>query len=295
MRIPFLALTCLAAASAHAQRAAYLMPESFLVEPGSPAVVHLAEGRAGQGLGRVDWPAGRVPWLFVRGGSGHWNFHDAAPADGPGLELAVPPVGAVMIGLDLDPEVVEFGRAELEAFLDRFVADAPELPAGDGPVRVRLVRSATTLLRIADGVTEGEYSPVAVAKTGQLAELRPYMDPTIVHVGGDLSLRLYAGSSSIVGGRLLATPSRPGGDGDDGRQERAGDGPVLEAVAQTVGLASFTITEPGVWRAEFYHAVSPPQPGPHARPEAVGDGEQVGLVLYSGSLTFRVPDRENRP
>ncbi len=229
--------------------------------------VEISVGSAGAGAGRAasGWPESEIKWIFERA-DGTQRNHDTLSAAGVAKDRASIPLrqtGVTMVGLDFKPRDVTLDEAQLGDLLKRF-PEAPGEDNRDGSAakigrRVRHESSATALIRSVDS---DEPSAIATSKSGQRAEIRPFMDPTLLKIGGDLPLKVYADGDKAVGARVRIVPPR---------------GDAIEQVSNPSGMVTIAIDASGVWRLEMEQLV-------RAKHEPATD-----WVFYTSSLTFEVP------
>lgn len=246
----------------------FLTPNRFVVTQGEAVAVRLAVGDAPTAR-PAAWPTEGVAWLFVRGGPTQTNRHDVRadrPQDGA-VAVKIEHPGVTLIGADQRPVVLNLVGEEWRAFLRTHVAElsgaaAARLPDGPQTVRVRQVGSTKTLVRAARADGQVNSSPIATSKSGQAVEIRPLFDPTAIRLGSDLPMRLYVDGGNCVGAH--------------GRATHVPTGRSATFVADAVGSAFFRVTDSGLWRVEFHHAVP-----------LAGDAD-ADWALYSATLTFEV-------
>jgi len=252
-------------ATALAQNALFVMPDQFSLAEGATARVRALAGQPAAAAPR-PWP--EVRWLFSRSPGVQENLEDTKAAPGEDF-LGVPTgrAGVTVIGLDLPPTTLALSSEEWSAFVAEHVLTVPEARsvAGDGRgVRIRQIASAKTLIRIRADDGPGVSSAEAMSKAGLKAEIRPGADPTRLRVGSDLPLVVYADNIKRKA-RVTATA-------------------LSGEAAQTVdigagGMAVIRITHTGIWRIAFHFLESAPPGEP-----------QADYVVYSGTLTFEVPE-----
>jgi hypothetical protein len=271
MRIPSAlaptVIALLAGAAASAQEAVFLSPQSFVI-PGGQARVQLLSGQPAAAAA-TPWTADRTKWLFSRSAGAQDNLHDVAPAAADDF-LAIPAgkSGVTVIGLDLAPQVLEFTADEWQKRASAMrPAGAPlENRSESGKrVRVRHLASAKALLRAGAAQGPDAASAEAMSKTGQAAEIRPLFDPTVLRVGADLPLAVYADNIKRKDIRVAAASVQ--------------GGTVEEIEIGSGGLANLTLTHPGIWRIAF-QVIEP-------APKVDSD---VDWIVYSGTLTFEVQE-----
>ena len=252
--------------------AVYLKPAGFYITAGRPVQVRASQG-SGIQVRSVPWPTDQINWLFIRATNSQENREDVGPRDAGSdfIEITVNKPGVALVGLDAKPDLQSWSAAELDPFLKRnltteayqeFTARAKEKSVW----KIRRVQYAKTLVRIADADAQSPApSSVAMSKTGQIAELRAMIDPTLALVGGDLPLRTYVDCDALGGVKVLAAC--------------VATGKTQEALCDKAGFANIRIDSTGEWRVEF-HAWRPP-------PDESCDG-----ALYSATLTFEVTRTE---
>ncbi len=242
----------------------FLSPSAYRIDANQPLRVSLAQGAA-ENATPVAWPRQSAGWLFARGGGIQRNLHGVETVDSEGLlvELRDARPGALVLGYDPQPRVVEIAPGDLDAWAaDHTLA----MPAGIRPLkpsarlRVRRVESARTVVRVGEVETETAGASYATSKTGQAVEIRPLFDPTRLRPGGELAVRAYVGGSGLGGVNIRAT--------------NVTSGSTQDVQADRSGIAAIRIDGQGVWRLEF-HAATPAAEG--------GD-----VTLYSGTLSFEV-------
>lgn len=231
-----------------------LRVSDYSIAMGDTAVLSI-ETRPTRGAKSLAWPESPA-WFFVRlAGTQHNRSAEDETPRGTPPALAPDSPGVAMVGVDLSESEELWSAAELLPF-----ADSPPPSA-----RVRVLRSLTALVRVLreDGAAVQDHT--ATSKSGQQAEIRPLMDPTTIPPGGDLPVRVYTLGAGAGGARLVASHLESG--------ER------LEFAADSKGIASFTITQPGVWAIESI-CVEPPR-------EPAGD-----WTAAIATLSFEVPAEE---
>jgi hypothetical protein len=265
---PWLAPLLIAAAAgpvlADPLGASFLVPSRYTTAQTEAITVRFGSG-AGFDTTPDPWPSDRVEWMLVRGGPTQENRHDVRPAkaadDFVTVEIAHP--GVTLIGVDQKPDVIDVTGAELKAFaaahLGETAARARIARLGDDQkVRVRRVASAKTLIRVADGAITRP-SATALGKTGQVVELRPLIDPTVVAPGTDLPLWVYVGGVKRPGVKVEAT--------------HVASGKQVSFETGRGGAGHVRIPAAGVWRVAAYFI------------EPAGDAAAT-WVLRSATLTF---------
>lgn len=272
LRIRLTRLVSLLAAAAPAlaapPAASFLTPSQYTVQPGAAPTLRFDTGAA-KTAQPAAWPTGEVGWLFIRGGKTQENQHDVRSRTSRDnfIPLEIRHAGVTLVGADLRPAEFATTGAELRTFVEQNIAASPAtekaqtLPA-DQTLRVRQFASAKTLIRAPDPSGKLLPSAIATSKTGQAVEIRPNFDPTAATVGGDLPLSVYVGGDKLAGAKVQAT--------------NVSTGQTASYIADNGGTGHFRITDPGVWRVEFHHAI-PIQNDPAA-----------DWVIYSATLTFEV-------
>lgn len=252
-----------------AQTSLFLEPSTFTGRVGEEVIVGLIGQAADAAPEPVAWPA-RVAWLFLRAGGSQDNRYEIAPIGGGAesrVALTMPAVGCAMIGVDFTPEIIVLTGEQFAAALAARTRIAPDdaLRARE-QVRVRHIRSAKALIRVAPAGGEPESfvdASTAVSKSGQVVEIRPFNDPTLIPPGGDLPMRMYVGGDALGHPRVRGTHAASGASSEP-------------APATTPGLP---ISEAGPWRVEFHHAAP-----------LTGDPE-ADWVFYTATLTFSAPEK----
>ncbi len=243
---------------------AYLEARTYALAKGEPLTLTWKTGE-----GALAWPEGLLRHVLVRTLGEQTNADSIPASDGVMADVPSESTGVVMAGVMLAPATVRPDGNDLA-----------RLEAASAPVRagtnVTLVRCAKVLARLDDEQTRGRRSPIATSKTGQPAEIRPLMDPTVAAVGSDVPLRVYAGLSARGGAALRARLVK--GAGEDAA---AGDSDQT-LVADGSGIAIFHVTRPGVWVIE-YETVMEVQPVVHE------PGEAGVMTWYQVTLSFEVP------
>jgi hypothetical protein len=264
--LPLLAAAAPALAAPPA--ASFLTPSQYAAARGATLTLRFDAGAA-KTAQPVAWPTGEVGWFFIRGGKTQENQHDVRPRTSRDnfIPLDIRHAGVTLVGADLRPAEFATTGAELRAFIEQNVAASPavekaqDLPA-DQPLRVRQFASVKTLVRAQEPGGKLTPSAIATSKSGQAVEIRPNFDPTAATVDSDLPLSVYVGGDKLPGAKVQAT--------------NVGTGKTVAYLANNGGAGYFHITDPGVWRVEFHHAV-PVQNDPAA-----------DWVIYSATLTFEV-------
>lgn len=226
----------------------------------------ISVGVAGTVAGRaaINWPEREIKWVFERA-DGTQRNQDTLPAAGTAKDhasITLRQEGVTMIGLDFKPRDVTLNEAQLGELLKRFPdvsADRKSDAAAKPGTRVRHESSATALIRSVDS---NEPSAIATSKSGQRAEIRPFLDPTLMKIGGDLPLKVYADGDKAAGARVRIVP--PQGD-------------PIEQLSNPSGMVTIAIGASGVWRVEMEQLIL-------AKHEP-----EVDWVFYTSSLTFEVP------
>lgn len=237
--------------------ATYLMPERFVAVPGAPVVVHLQKGTALAPGQPMPWTPDHVSWFFVRTTLTQENVapDELVRVGESGVRVVVAEADAAVVGLDIACGLAHVGPGEALAI----GGEPARAVASDRTVWLR--RSARTVVRVAPAGAIWTPSPAAVSRTGQMAEIRPLMDPTMIRVGGDLPLRIYG----PLGGAEVRFVAR-----------RLPDGPPQFVTSNAAGFARIRIDSAGPWLVAFH------------RYEADRTAQHYDGVLYSGTLTFEV-------
>lgn len=237
----------------------YLDPGSFTIEAGAAVRLRLRDG-TGQAL---PWEAEPIAWLFVRVAGTQRNY-DTPQLDAGQVLLAPLARGVGVAGVEIAPRLVSVSTADLT----RLIAAGEISPAGPilpldraGPTTLRRVESLKAIVRFGppgqdDGASE------ATGKTGQLAEIRPLMDPAAIPVGSDMAVRLYAHGAGLAHVRAFAS-SGPGG-------------PAHAFTTDAHGIGHFPIDRPGTWQVHFVALTAAPPAS-----EAAAD-------LIIGTLVFEI-------
>lgn len=255
-------LTPLGAAAASAQEAIFLSPDAFRVEPGATVALGLVEGRSHPSPpAPVAWPD-HIAWLLVRSGGAQDN-RDAVQPAGDGADsrvsITLTAPGCAMIGVDFAPEIITVSGEQLAAWLSsRTAVAAPADLRLGSELRVRHVRSAKALIRVAAPPELPVDASTAVSKSGQAVEIRPFIDPTLGP--GDVPCRTYVGGDASRA-RVHAVHASTG-------EFRGATGG---------GTLLLPLHAPGPWRIEFNHAAP-----------AAGDPD-ADWVIYSATLVFESP------
>lgn len=242
----------------------YVTVSTFRAGVGSSIDLSIQATRPAAGRATSSWPEGEIKWIFERA-DGTQRNQDTLPAAGAAKDRAsitLRQAGVTMVGLDFKPREFMLDEAQLGELLKRFPGAAGEKKidgATKSGLRVRHESSATTLIRSLDS---DESSAIATSKSGQRAEIRPFMDPTLMKVGGDLPVKVYADGDKAAGARVRVVP--PGGD-------------AIEHVSNPSGMVTISINASGVWRVEMEQLVL-------AKHEPA-----VDWIFYASSLTFEVP------
>jgi hypothetical protein len=233
----------------------FLQPAAYRAPAGREIELRLL----GQAVAPQPWKDTDTDWLFVRVAASQRNMDD--PSLSPDGRALVPldQPGIAVIGADLAPRTDTLALADLNAFIaanGRLNGPIPEL----GPVRIRRVESAKTILRVGTPGQEAGATE-ATGKTGQKVELRPLMDPAATPPDSDIAVRAYILGAGAGGARLLATHIPTG---------RAQD-----ITCDGSGYGNIHIDAPGEWRIEMHE---------------LSAGDEHGLlILYSATLTFETP------
>lgn len=228
--------------------------------------VDLSVHTIASGANRVvsGWPENEIKWLFERADGSQRN-HDTMAAVGAAKDhvaITLRQAGVTMVGVDFKPREITLDAGQLGELLKRFPSAAGEKDNADGAKlgsRVRHEGSATVLIR---SLNSAEPSAIATSKTGQRAEIRPFIDPTLLALGGDLPLKVYADGDKATGARVRIVPPQ---------------GEAIEQTSNPNGMVTISIHASGVWRIEMQQFVG-----------AVHDST-TDWVFYSDSLTFEVP------
>jgi hypothetical protein len=264
------ALFAVGAALAAVPEVGYLMPSQFTVASGGEVQARFEVGSATT-TKVSSWPAERLGYFFIRSGGTQEN-RDTLPAtqDAPTRSepIRLTHAGVAVLGLDMQPEVVLTPVADLQRFVEQNVAEgARSAVLGQASrqqaVRVRRVESALTMVRVPSADGKRRPSSIAMSKTGQPAEIRCLFDPTMLKVGSDFPVRIYAGGSARAGVQVKATSVATG----------QSETKLTDASTTT----HFRITSTGTWRIEFHYV------------EALTEDPDADYVIYSGTLTFEVP------
>jgi hypothetical protein len=221
--------------------------------------------------GVVAEPA--IERVFANAGPHMRNLAAPRP-DAAGLvPVRIDSPDVTLIGLDAVPQSIQMTAAELGRACRAFTSVDPsslKLP-GDRSVTVRVISCARVLVRGQSPASAAiEADPIAIAKSGQAAEVRLYFDPTAMPPGGDLPVRVYCDGSSTPGIRVVAT--------------HVPSGATQTVVSGREAYANFRIDVAGEWRIEFRHVVAAPPPDDDAPPALRWD-----YAMYSASTSFHVP------
>lgn len=249
----------------------FLTPSKYSANLGAALTLRFEVGAA-KTAQPAAWPTGEVGWLFIRGGKTQENRHDVRPQNSQDnfVPLRIEYAGVTLVGADRRSPTLETTGAELRAFVEQNVAAGPaaqkaqSLPA-DSKLRVRQIASTKTLIRAPDPNGQLIPSAIATSKTGQAVEIRSNFDPTAATVGSDLPLSVYVDGDKLPGAKVQAT--------------NVTTGQTTTYIADNGGAGYFHITDAGVWRVEFHHAV-PLQNDPVA-----------DWVIYSATVTFEVAEK----
>jgi uncharacterized GH25 family protein len=156
--------------------------------------------------------AASVEWAFLRSEGSQQNADSGVFGADGWLNFESKQDGVHRVGVDLKP---------------RFEFDPQKR------TQLEVHRSAAALIRLG---MESAPSPVATAKTGQVAEIRPLMDPTALPVGSDLPFRLYIEGSGA--GEATLTAESPSGR-------------TIRTRTDFNGIGALRLEEAGIWILEF--------------------------------------------
>ncbi len=230
--------------TAAAQTAAVLQPDAFRATAGQDLLLTW-QTDGPLGLQPAAWPAS-VDWLFVRGLGTQENLASRQPAaaDAGRMRVRLADPGATVIGLDQTPRILERAPAELAGFATKQLADGTAIVAqldlpGEQPVRVRQFRSTKLIVRVAQpGAVQQVSSAAAQSKSGQRAEIRAFVDPTLVTPGSDFPFRTYLQGDKLPHVRVTA------------HNETTGSRRVLTTDA--AGIGNLPIDAAGIWRLTWH-------------------------------------------
>ncbi|MBU6412496.1 MAG: DUF4198 domain-containing protein [Planctomycetes bacterium] len=193
----------------------------------------------------IAWPhAADIRWLFVRvsGTQENRDSNELGNVDTDGARRVMPgAAGTALVGVDLHTTLEEWSAAEANAFAAKCRLDAVCL---NKPISVRHSVSAASIVPIAPSPADPQQprnNQAATSKSGQSAEIRPLMDPTLIS-GGDLAVRVYVGGEAVAGAQVRAI--------------HASSGHIQTAQADSKGIAIFNVDLPGDWRIDFHTLVS---------------------------------------
>ena len=261
------------AASADTLPVSYLTPQQFTAALDTDVRVHVESGAA-LAATTTTWPSDKLSWFFVRSRRTQENHDTVDPVDGrtgqaTGVRLTQP--GVTVVGFDTKPQIVHVSGTELKSYLTKNIVIDEESAAvrelaKKTDVRVRYRESAATIIRVAAADGKRLHSGIAMSKRGQMVEVQAMFDPTMLTVGSDFPVRVHINGSKQPNVRVQATSMT---------------GAKTEAkTTDPAGSTYFHITHAGVWRIEFHQAMP-----------LEGDKE-ADWVVYSGTLTFEVPEEE---
>lgn len=213
----------------------------------------------------LDWPSGRVGRFFVLAHGTQDYLDEARPA--PGSQQVAIPIqqpGVTVIGRDAPAETWTLSREASEELVQRLNATIHDearwqAALAAGPVSMRVLRSSKVLVRTPDAPLGP--ARTAAAKTGQAAEIRPLMDPTVLELPSDVALRLYTGEVKVERASFIAT--------------HINSGAALRFEANESGIANLRLDRSGTWRVEV-HCLAPP-----------GEPDHGTWTLYSSVLMFQ--------
>ncbi len=258
-------------AIATAQSVSYLTPGHYTARVGDTLPVRITQGAAARAT-PVAWPAADLKWFMIRGGDTQQNHHavNPSPSDPQVVNVPLQHAGVTLIALDADRVETAVDSNALQQFIADHIAPAQipaefkHVTASDLP-RIRRVVSSKTLVRVssADGES-GPPSEMAIAKTGQRAEIRLMIDPTYTKVGSDIPIKAYidAGGAGKVQFQATHVPT----------------GKTQTFIANQGGAGYFRMSDAGEWRVEF-HDIRPARKDPDA-----------DWLLSSATLTFEAQE-----
>lgn len=241
----------------------FLLPDDPTLAPGQHAL--LAWGDVGV---KQPWPRELVRHLFVRSEGVQENLDTVESPDGIHADLLADGLGAIMVGIAIMPRDARIDAQDAA----RLGGLPPGLEAGDV---IPLVRCGKVMLRRDDDQTRGLRSPVVSSKGGQETELRPMIDPTVAIIGSTIPVRAFAGSTAAPGANVRASVLATAADGT--RSARL----VQESKADASGIATLTMSEPGIWLVEFEALARSARSGGEEAPGA--------MTWFQASLVFEVP------
>ena len=263
-------LTAMIVSISHAQTVRTLRIEAKPGE-GAPDTERFSVrvGEAGQDQASL-WPSQRIAWMFWRTGDRQENRHHPESRGERSVSIDLAPIGASVVGVELDPVIETVPANEWRSFSER-VSFVDGQAIDQEVMRVRHRESLATIVR-AENDQSGA-SPIATSKLGLHAEIRPLLDPTRPGVGGDMPFRIYIGGVSVPNQRVIAT------------HVESGETRIM--TTRMGGFGQLRLDRPGDWRMEF-HRTAPVEP---ANP-LIGDTEPAQTLtdidLISGVLTFTV-------
>lgn len=252
--------------------ATFLTLESFDADSGDTLKLHFAAGSSADAQ-RAAWPAGGVPWLYVRGGETQENRHDVRAERDDTVTVTLEHGGVTLLGADLQPTVGEMTGAELQAFVAQHLVDEAlqkrvERAAADAKLRVRHMVSTKTMIRAAQESGPATSSAIGMSKTGQPAEIRPLVDPTRLVVGADFPMWTYLNFEKRAGVRVEATC--------------VDTGESTTFVTRPGGIGHFRVTATGQWRVAVSYV------------EALEGDPEANWAIYTATLTFDIPRKGAR-
>ncbi len=218
------------------------------------------------------WPTQRIAWMFWRTADRQENRHHPEATGKQSFSIDLAPIGASVVGVELDPVIETVSAQEWQSFRERvsFVGGEGVEEGVDNEVtRIRRRESLVAIVRAKDDISGP--SPIATSKLGMHAEIRPLMDPTRIQLASDMAFRIYVDGVSVTGQRVIATHI----DSDESHIITTRSG----------GFGDLRIDQAGDWRLEFHRASRPPEQDSDEMPKA-------DLELTTGVLTFTVPGGE---
>ncbi len=191
----------------------------------------------------APWPTTpEVRWLFVRV-SGTQENRDATnlgEVDVDGARRVMPAAaGTALVGVDLQTTLEEWSPEDASEF-GRLSGNSSFCQ--HDPISVRHSVSATAVVKIEPSAADARpiSNHASMSKSGQSAEIRPLMDPTLIQ-GGDLAVRVYVGGEAVAKAQVRAV--------------HATTKTVQTVQADSKGIAVVNVDLAGDWRIEFHTLV----------------------------------------
>ena len=250
----------------------WMLPHSFMVEPGASTALFLSVGESFLGE-RVGMAQTNVA-AFARIAQGRrTDLLPALPRSQPVGEWRVelPQRGLHLFALDTRPNEIVLEAGKFHGYLrdeglEAVIAQREASGRAAEPGRERYRRHIKSLL-LAGPTSDAGWS----ARTGQRLELIPLNDPYRLAPGGELGLQVMFEGRPLAGALLKCW------------HRRADRTEIVMARTDAAGRASLRLPWAGVWMASVVHMVP------------VADSQHYDWDSFWGNLSFSLPAAPLQP